>query len=99
MEHWAEGSEGAVSSSVHRLDPCPEACLELASDHGRNDRIHKVLTTVVNNAAKAGWMALGHGEDDLLPLVHPKQIPLPPSLPSVERGVADEPPAQPMQPA
>lgn len=42
----------------------------------RNANLEKVLSTVVSNGLKAGWLALGHGPDDpggskSLPLIDP----------------------------
>lgn len=52
-----------------------------------NTNLQRVLETVVHNGLKAGWLSLGHGEDDIsriLPLVQP----LPPSTATEELVLA-----------
>lgn len=49
------------------------------SCHIRNEDFERILSTVVNNGLRAGWLSLGHndGLGDMLPMLDPsKQKPL-----------------------
>lgn len=53
---------------------------ECYSHESRNEDFERILSTVVNNGLRAGWLSLGHndGLGDMLPLLDPaKQKTLP----------------------
>ncbi|WRT65732.1 uncharacterized protein IL334_002680 [Kwoniella shivajii] len=35
----------------------------------RNENIERILTTIINNGLKAGWVSLGHTDGEILPLL------------------------------
>jgi hypothetical protein len=44
----------------------------------RNESFEKILSTVVNNGLRAGWLSLGHGDGlgEMLPLLDPSNRPV-----------------------
>jgi hypothetical protein len=44
----------------------------------RNEDFERILSTVVNNGLRAGWLSLGHGDGlgEMLPMLDPSKRPI-----------------------